>query len=246
MIMSILAVGLIIGSFLNVCIYRIPRKEEIVYTPSHCFSCGRKINWYDLFPVISYIILKGRCRHCNQKVSIQYPIIELSNGAAYMGILTVNGYNIETALLCILFSMLLVIAMIDYKYQIIPNGLVIAILVVAGIHLAYNYTNWLEYLIGFFAVSLLLLVVGILTNGKMGGGDIKLMAAVGLFLGWKLIILALFIGSIIGSIIGISLMVLKVIKRKQPIPFGPFLSLGIIISALFGEEIIAWYLQFFI
>lgn len=243
MIFLIFLLGTLIGSFLNVCIYRIPRKEDIVYTPSHCFNCSNPIKWYDLVPVVSYILLLGKCRHCKTKISLQYPIIELLNGAAYMGIFCIYGLSKETFIYSALFSILLVIALIDLKHFIIPNGLVIALTVLALINLALDYPNWLNYVIGFFCVSLILLGIAVITRGKMGGGDIKLMAAAGLLLGWQHILLALMLGSIIGAFIGIVLIATKVITRKQMIPFGPFLSLGIMLSVLFYEPLIFWYVH---
>lgn len=243
MLIFSLILGLLIGSFLNVCIYRIPRKEEIVYTPSHCFSCNHQLAWYDLIPVITYLRLGGKCRYCQAKISIQYPIIELSNGAAYMGIFAIYGLSIDTAFYCALFSILLVISLIDYKHYIIPNGLVIALMLLGIMHLFINPQNILQYIIGFFVASIILLLIAVITRGKMGGGDIKLMAAAGLLIGWQNILVALMLGSVVGSVIGITLIVLKIIKREQMIPFGPFLAVGIMVSAMFGDKIISWYLS---
>lgn len=242
MLIISLFLGICIGSFLNVCIYRIPRKEDIVFTPSHCFNCGSKIKWYDLIPVISYIILKGKCRHCKENISIQYPIIELSNGAAYMGIYCIYGLSVEMVLYSALYSALLVISLIDYKHYIIPNGLVVFIGFLGIINLVFDYNNWMTYLIGFFAVSIFLFIIAVVTGGKMGGGDIKLMAVAGFLLGWQKIILALMIGSIVGAIIGLVLIRMKVIKREQQVPFGPFLAFGIMLAAILGSNIIQLYL----
>jgi len=246
MLLISLILGLLIGSFLNVCIYRIPRKEEIVYTPSHCFSCGHQLAWYDLIPILTYIRLGGKCRYCQAKISIQYPIIELSNGAAYMGIFAIYGLSLETVFYCALFSILLVVAVIDFKHTIIPNGLVIALMVLGVGHLFIDPKNIFHYIIGFFAASLVLLLIAVITRGKMGGGDIKLMAAAGFLLGWQDIMLALILGSAVGAVIGVTLIILKVIKREQMIPFGPFLAVGIMVSALYGEAIISWYLSLII
>lgn len=241
--MIILLLGLSIGSFLNVCIYRLPKKQDIVFTPSYCNNCGSRIKWYDLVPVISYIFLKGKCRNCNEKFSIQYPIIELSNGAAYLGMYYLYGISEELFIYSALFSVLLVITMIDYRHHIIPNTTVVFILVLAVINIFLNNNNLVSYIIGFFIVSLPLLLIAYISGGKMGGGDIKLMAAAGLLLGWQKILLALMIGSIIGSVIGVTLIALKIIERKQMIPFGPFLSLGIFISSLYGDMLIKLYLN---
>lgn len=247
MLIYITLLGLLIGSFLNVCIYRIPRHEEIVYTPSHCMKCNTAIKWYDLIPVLSFLILKGRCRNCKTQLSYQYPLIELLNGAAYMGIFLLKGLTVETPFYCIVFSTLLVVTMIDYQYQIIPNGIVVFLLVVGFIHMFVMFfvhqTSPIYYFIGFFAVSVVLLLIAIVSGGKMGGGDIKLMAVCGFLIGWDRIILALMVGSIIGSLIGIAWIVTGFKKRNEPIPFGPFLASGIVVAMLFGELIINWYLS---
>lgn len=235
--------GLLIGSFLNVCIYRIPRHEEIVYTPSHCMACGHTLRWYELFPVFSYLTLGGKCKNCKIHISKQYPIIELINGLAYGFLYMYYGLSIDTVLMMALFSVLLVVFMIDYKTLTIPNGLVIFIGVLGVVNTFYHRDEWITYVIGFFAASLVLLLIAIITKGKMGGGDIKLMAVAGLVIGWQNILLALFIGSIFGAIIGLTLIALKVMDRKEMIPFGPYLCVGIMISALYGAQIIEWYLK---
>lgn len=239
----VLIIGLLFGSFLNVCIYRIPRMEDIVYTPSHCMQCQKRIQWYDLFPVLSWVILRGKCRYCKTKVSIQYPIIELINGLAYVGIYMLTGLTVQTLVLFILFSTSLVITMIDYRFQIIPNGIVIFLGVVGLLNLILFTHQYVNSIIGFFAISVPLWVIHIVTGGNMGMGDVKLMAVCGLILGWQNIILALMIGSIAGSVIGLSLIAMKKMTRKQQIPFGPYLCLGIMIAALFGDVIIDAYLR---
>ncbi len=241
MIIILLLYGIVIGSFLNVLIYRIPRKEEFVKTRSHCMKCGYQLRWYDLLPLLSYIQLGGKCRSCKTKISMQYPLIELLNGAAYLGIYLLLGISWWTVVSCVVFSILLVIFMIDLRHMIIPNGLIIALLVISVLWTIYD-GHYLNHIIGFFSVSLLLLLIAVITKGGMGMGDVKLMAVAGLLLGWQQILLALMIGASIGSIIGIGLIGFKVIDRKKPIPFGPFLTIGIMSAMLFGEPIISWYL----
>jgi leader peptidase (prepilin peptidase) / N-methyltransferase len=238
----VFVVGILIGSFLNVCIYRIPREEDIVYTPSHCMHCKKPIPWYDLFPLVSWILLRGQCRYCKAKLSIQYPLIELINGVAYVALLGIFGLNFQMGVLCFLFSALLVISLIDLRYQIIPNGIVIFLVCLGVADIVLNKPVLTDRMIGFFAVSIPLLIIHIITNGNMGMGDVKLMAACGLILGWQQILLALMIGSILGSVVGLTLIALKVMSRKQQIPFGPYLSMGILIAAVFGKEIINGYM----
>ena len=242
MIIIIFILGLLLGSFLNVCIYRIPRHQEIVYTPSHCMACGQSIKWYDLLPVVSYLFLRGRCRSCKEPVSIQYPLVELANGLAYVWIYFALGLTPRGIMTGILFSTCLIISLIDIQWMIIPNGVLFFLFIVGILYQLFFEKAMMESSIGFFAVSVPLLIIHIITGGQMGMGDVKLMAVVGWILGWQKIVLALFIGSVLGSIIGITFMVVKIIHRKQRIPFGPFLSGGILISALYGNQMIQWYL----
>lgn len=233
--------GITIGSFLNVLIYRLPRKEDFVMTRSHCMQCGYQLRWYDLVPLLSWVQLGGRCRSCKTKISIQYPLIELLNGAAYLGIYLYLGLSWWAILACGVFSVLLVIFIIDLRHMEIPNGLV-AVLLVIGVIWTYDSGDYRSHIIGFFAVPLFLLLLGAIAGQGMGMGDVKLMAASGLILGWQGNILALMIGAILGSVIGIGLLLAGAIERKQKIPFGPFLAIGIMTALLFGERLIGWYL----
>lgn len=241
MLLILFLYGIVIGSFLNVVILRVPKKESFTFDRSHCTSCGYQLRWFDLIPVLSYIGLRGSCRKCKEHISLQYPIIELLNGAAYVGIYYWMGLQWMTLISCLTFSILLVVFMIDYRHFIIPNGTVI-LLFLLGLVTTLLEGNYWNHIIGFFVVSGLLLIVSIIVPRGMGLGDVKLMAAAGLLLGWQRVILALMVGSIAGSLIGISLIVFKLKSRKDPIPFGPFLSIGIMVALLFGDLIINWYL----
>ncbi len=232
--------GIVIGSFLNVCIYRIPKKEDIVKINSHCMSCNYNLKWYDLIPLFSYIFLGGRCRKCKTKLSIQYPIIEGLNGILYVLVVAVNGFTIESLLYCLMFSALVTLSVIDFRTYEIPFGINLFILALGLIKLAMDYRNFLDYLIGFISVSGFLYLLYLLTKGRgIGGGDIKLMAVSGLMLGWKCNILALAIGCIVGSII--HLIRMKISKEDHMLALGPYLSVGIMIAALWGEALLQWY-----
>ena len=232
--------GIVIGSFLNVCIYRIPKKEDIVKINSHCMSCNYKLKWYDLVPIFSYICLGGRCRECKTKISIQYPLIEGLNGILYVLVVFVNGFTIESLLYCLMFSALITLSVIDFRTYEIPFGINLFILALGLIKLATDYRNFLDYLIGFISVSGFLYLLFLLTKGRgIGGGDIKLMAVSGLMLGWKCNILALAIGCIVGSIVHIIRM--KVSKQDHVLALGPYLSVGIMIAALWGDFLLQWY-----
>ena len=236
--------GIVIGSFLNVCMIRIPEKESIVTKGSHCVKCNYRLRWYDLIPLFSYLILRGKCRNCGEKISPQYPVVEFINGIVYVFIFLIKGIKIESLLICLLFSCLLTLSVIDFKTFEIPVGFNIFIAVLGVIKIVIDFGNILDYLIGALCVSLFLLILYAVSKGRaIGGGDIKLMAAAGLFLGWKNIILAFMLGCVLGACIHVIRM--KVFKEGRVLSMGPYLSMGIFISALFGNEIITGYLALF-
>lgn len=236
--------GIIIGSFLNVCIYRIPKKENIVTTRSHCMSCGYQLRWYDLIPLFSWLALGGRCRKCKAKISVQYPLIEALNGVLYLIVFLHYGVSIETLLYCLMASALLALSVIDFRTFEIPLGFNVFIAVLGLVRVLTDLTNWQEYAVGFFAVSVVLYIIYIITKGRgIGGGDIKLMAASGLLLGWKCNVLAFLLGCIIGSVI--HLLRMRLTKAEHVLAMGPYLSIGIYICALWGTRMIDWYLSLF-
>lgn len=236
--------GIVIGSFLNVCICRIPRKESIVRVRSHCESCGYQLRWYDLVPLFSYLFLGGKCRKCKAGISIQHPLIEALNGALYVLTFAVCGISVESLLYCLTGSALLALSVIDFKTYEIPIGFNIFIGILGIVRVITDLGNWMEYLIGFAAVSAFLYILYVCSKGRaIGGGDIKLMAACGLLLGWKKIILAFLIGCIVGSVI--HLIRMKLSGEGRQLAMGPYLSIGVIISALWGAEFITWYLHLF-
>ena len=236
--------GIVIGSFLNVCIYRIPKGESIVKVRSHCMNCGYQLKWYDLVPLFSFLFLRGRCRKCKQKISVQYPVIELLNGVLYCIVFAVYGVSVNALLYALLASALIALSVIDFRTYEIPVGFNIWILALGLIRIVTDYADWLDYAVGFLAVSMFLLLIYLITKGRgIGGGDIKLMAACGLLLGWKRIILAFVLGCIIGSVVHTARM--KISGQGHVLAFGPYLSVGVMIAALAGDPMIAWYLSFF-
>ena len=240
----IFLIGISIGSFLNVCIYRIPKKEDIVFERSHCMSCGNVLKWYELIPLFSFIVQGGKCRNCKTKLSVQYPLIELLNGLIYVWIFMAKGFQPESILFCICASVLIVISVIDWRTYEIPFGCNIVIGILGIVRVILDLAHWYDYVIGFFAVSGLFLIIYWITKGRgIGGGDIKLMAAAGLLLGWQNILLSLMIGSIAGSVIHLALM--KIQGKDRVLAFGPYLAFGIFISMLYGNDIITWYLGMF-
>ncbi len=233
--------GIVIGSFLNVLIYRIPKKENIVTTRSHCMNCGYQLRWYDLVPLFSYLALGGRCRKCKAHISAQYPVIEALNGVLYLIVFWKYGMSVDSLVYCLLFSALLALSVIDFRTYEIPVGFNLFILTLGLIHGAFHYTQWLDFLIGFLCVSVFLLILYYATGGRaIGGGDVKLMAVCGLLLGWKLIIFAFLLGCIIGSVI--HLIRMKVSGEGHVLAMGPYLSAGVAVAVLWGNEFLQWYL----
>jgi len=252
LILIIFTYGIVIGSFLNVCIYRIPLHESIALTRSHCMNCQSTLQKKDLIPVFSYIALKGRCRNCGTKISIQYPIIEFVNGLLYLVIFINRGlpfitdrtieFHFTTILYCLAASTLLVLSVIDFRIYEIPIGINYFLLVIGLIRVGLDYKNWSLYLIGFFIISTLLYLLYLFSKGKaIGGGDIKLMAVGGLLLGWKGILLAFVLGCIIGSVI--HLIRIKISHADHVLAMGPYLSIGIFIAMLYGDQLWSWYLR---
>lgn len=234
--------GIVIGSFLNVCIYRIPKKEDIVKTSSHCMNCGHKLAWYDLFPILSFVFLGGKCRYCKAKLSIQYPTIEALNGVMYVLIVRLFGVSVTSLLFAALVSALIVLAVIDERTMEIPLGINIFILIIGIAYTIIDRSDWVSHLLGAISVSGFLALIYLITKGRgIGGGDVKMMFTCGLFVGLGNILLALMIGCITGSVIHIIRM--KISKKDHVLAMGPYLAFGVLISLLFGEGIIRWYLS---
>jgi len=243
--------GAIIGSFLNVCIVRIPEKKSLVLDSSRCVCCGKRLGIIDLVPLLSFLWLSGKCRHCKVSLSWRYFVVELLTGLLFLLIFTRYGFEPQTLFYFILASLLVVVAFIDIKHRIIPNGLVMAGIATAlpanifGVNISF-----LEGLYGALAGGGILGVIALasillLKKEGMGGGDIKLMAMAGLFIGWQMTLLSLVMAVYLATIVILPLIVLKKLKRGDHIPFGPFLSAGVIMALLYGNEIMLWYLRCF-
>ncbi len=268
-IVAVFAVGLIIGSFLNVCIVRLPRGGSIVTPPSQCPRCQSGIKFYDNIPIISFLLLRGKCRNCGEPISWQYPLVELMNALFYVWIAHEFRLGGEAVLLMAFCSSLIVITFIDLDHLIIPDSITLPGMLVGlslapffmsplGDPLPFHLDNFLPhagpYLTGFLN-SLIGLVLGggpLLAIGwiweklrhveAMGGGDVKLMGMAGSFLGWKGALLTIMLGALAGSVVGVLLIVLKRHTMGKYIPFGPFLAVGAVASAFYGPDIISWYL----
>ena len=240
--------GMVVGSFLNVCICRLPKDESIVAPPSHCPHCLYQIRWYDNIPVVSYLLLRGKCRGCAAQISLQYPLVELLNGILTLFLFLRFGPTPAFAVFFLFCSALVVITFIDIEHQIIPDEISLSGIVVGFICSFFLQGNsWLNSLLGILLGGGALLLVAYAyqrVTGKdgMGGGDIKLLAMMGAFLGWKAVPFIIFVSSLVGSMVGISIMLLQKKDGKLAIPFGPYLAFGALLYIFYGKPLIRWYL----
>lgn len=238
--------GCIIGSFLNVCIYRIPQDSSIVFPASHCPQCRQPIHWYDNIPLISYLLLAGRCRRCGVSIPFQYFLVEALTGLLSL-FLYLRFPLVEYGIYFAFSASLIVVMFIDLKHKIIPDSISLPGMVIGFLSsFALSRITYVDSLIGLALGGGFLLAVSRLyyaatkTEG-MGGGDVKLLAMIGAFLGTKAVVATIFISSFVGSAVGLAIIFFKGKDRKYAIPFGPFLTLGAIIYLFWGESLISWY-----
>jgi leader peptidase (prepilin peptidase)/N-methyltransferase len=244
--------GLILGSFLNVCIHRIPEGSSIVHPPSSCPSCGKPIRFYDNIPVLSYIILRGRCRHCGKAISLRYPTVELLTGLASLALAIRFGPSIAYLLALAFFCALILVSFIDLQHQIIPDIISLpGILVGLGMSFTpWGLIPWTEAAIGAAVGGGSLLAVSWgykLLTGKdgMGFGDVKLLAMIGAWMGWRELPFIILLSSLAGIVIGGAALLIARRGLRVRIPFGPFLSLGAAILFFFGGVIKPVYFSLF-
>ncbi len=253
--------GTVIGSFLNVLIYRLPIGMDFKKGNSICTSCKHKLNWKDLFPLFSWIFLGGKCRYCKAPIPVRYPIVEALNGIAYVLVYlflcggdAIEGLTLKLVGYMIVMSALIVVSWVDFEHQIIPDSMWIAIFV-GGLFIVgdslMNGTftkDWIiSKVIGLFLVSGIFFIIAFVTQGRaMGGGDIKLMAAVGFVLGWKAVLISLFMGALLGVLFSVVRKLVSKKEMKGVIPFGPFLAMGSAACAFVGEWIFDSYFELFL
>ena len=244
--------GLCIGSFMNVCIYRLPNAQSISDPPrSVCPHCGGAIKFYDNIPILSYLWIKGRCRHCNNSISLRYPLVELISGLFALCAFLQFGLTLEALIYYVFIASLIVVTFIDIDHQIIPN-----VITLPGIPIFFLATfaipkiTYLESILGLLIGGGALYLVGwayylIKKEEGMGGGDIKLLAMIGALLGWKGVFFTIFVGSALGTFSGmIMILYTRLMNMKLRIPFGPFLSIGAIVYIFYGQQVIFWYFNF--
>lgn len=243
----VFAFGAIIGSFLNVCIARLPDGRSVVRPPSHCPNCQSFLAWYDNVPILSYLVLAGRCRTCRARISPIYPAVEILTGALAMALFLRLGPTLAFAGYFAFAAALIVITFIDLDHQIIPDVISLpGIAVGLAFSLLSPLVTPLDAILGVLVGGGLLLSIAWLYQAwrgqeGMGGGDVKLLAMIGAFLGWQSIFVTLFVGSVIGSVIGVAVMAYQRADSKLAIPFGPFLACGALVYLFFGDRILAYY-----
>ncbi len=244
----VFVLGLVVGSFLNVVAYRLPRHQSLAFPPSHCPDCGARLRPADLVPVFSWLALRGRCRYCGRPISPRYPVVESITGLLFLLVFVARGPGLGLVPGFVLAALMVAVAAIDLDLRIIPNPLTLCG-VVAG--LAFGLLGWSgvglwQALMGLVVCGGFLLVVGLAGRGGMGGGDVKLGAVIGAFLGWSTGLFGILLGFVIGAVVGLGLIVTGIRGRKDAIPFGPFLALGAVFSYLWGGRIVAAYLNLFV
>jgi leader peptidase (prepilin peptidase)/N-methyltransferase len=244
------AVGLVIGSFLNVCIYRIPRQESVVWPASRCTNCGRHLAWFENIPIVSWVVLGGRCRTCRAPISPAYPVVELVTGLVFAGGTAVYGLTpllfVRLAFACAL----IVLFAIDLRHQILPNVITLPGIVAGFLASWFLPPGWLSSAIGIVAGGGVLLAIAegyrrVRGHEGLGMGDVKMLAMIGAFLGWPLMLLTLVLASFAGSLVGVGLLVSKRGGMQAALPFGTFLALGALVAAVAGVPILTWYLSFY-
>ncbi len=242
--------GLLIGSFLNVCIYRLPRDQSVVWPASRCTTCGRPLAWYENIPVVSYLALRGRCRTCGERISLQYPIVELLTAAIIAGALAWYGPTPLFAVRAAFACAMLVLFVIDLQHQILPNEITLPGILVGLAASFFLEPGWRSALVGAVAGAGVLWLVGwtyerLRHQEGLGFGDVKMLGMIGAFLGWPLMLLTLVVASLAGSVVGLGLIAAQRGHLGSKLPFGSFLAIGAIVAALAGPDLVAWYASFY-
>jgi leader peptidase (prepilin peptidase)/N-methyltransferase len=242
--------GLAVGSFFNVCIHRLPRRDSIVRPASSCPHCGYVLRWFDNVPVLSYVLLRGRCRKCKAGISLRYPIVEIATAAVFVAHYLVFGPDIILVPRLVFASAMIVLFAIDLEHHLLPNVITLPGIVVGLLFSTMLPPGLVDALIGVVAGGGVLWLVGeayYRYSGQegMGGGDVKMLAMIGAFLGWQLMVLTLVLSSILGSVVGLLVIAFKRGGLKYALPYGTFLALAALVSSLFGRQIVDWYLGFY-
>src|SRR3954469_1515248 len=245
-----LAVGLVIGSFLNVCIYRLPRPESVTWAASHWPACSRPLSWYENIPLVSWLSLRGRCRTCRAPISAVYPIIEAITGLVFLAAYELYGLSPLLVARVAFACAMIVLFVIDLRHRILPNVITVSGILIGLIASLWLPPGWRSSLLGLLLGGGVLFAVGeayyrIRGVEGMGMGDVKMLAMIGAFLGWPLMLLTLILASFSGGIVGVGMIASGRGGAKAALPFGTFLAVGALVAAVAGQPIVDWYLGFF-
>ena len=243
-------IGACIGSFLNVCIYRLPRRESLMWPASHCTSCGRTLGWYENVPVVGWLALRGRCRTCGERISVIYPIVELLTALIFVAGYLIYGWTPLLAARLLFACAMIVLFVIDLQHQILPNVITLPGVVVGFLLSLMLPPGWFSSLIGIAAgAGVLFAIMEVYARARgfegLGMGDVKMLAMIGAFLGWQLMLLTLVLASFSGSLVGIGMLASRRGGMTTALPFGTFLAVGALVAAVAGEPLVAWYLRFY-
>lgn len=245
--MTLLALlGLAVGSFLNVCIHRLPQRKSVVSPGSRCPGCGYELRWYDNIPVVSYALLGGRCRSCQSGISIRYPIIEVITMAVFLAHYWIIGPDIILVPRLFFACLLIVLFAIDLEHHLLPNAITLPGIVIGLLFSLLLPPGIISAAIGTLIGGGSLWLIGeayYRYSGQegMGGGDVKMLAMIGAFLGWKLALVTLVFSSIAGALIGMVVLAIRRGGLKYALPYGTFLAMGALVASLFGDQIVEWY-----
>jgi len=244
------AFGLVVGSFLNVCIYRLPLQQSIVWPASRCTTCGRELSWYENVPVVAWLALRGRCRTCQTSISAMYPVVELVTGALFVGAYVLYGVSPLGFVRIAFGCAMIVLFVIDLRHRILPN-----VITVTGVPIGFALSlflppGWEESLIGLLVGGGVLFVIGeayyrIRGIDGLGMGDVKMLAMIGAFLGWRLTLVTLVFASFTGALAGAAVLVTGRGGMKAALPFGTFLAVGAVVAAVAGDQIFNWYVSLY-
>ena len=243
--------GLIVGSFLNVCIYRLPRRESINWPGSHCTACERQLSWYENIPVVSWLVLRGRCRTCRESISISYPLVELTTGLLFAAGYLIYGWTPLLVVRIAFACAMVVLFAIDLRHHILPNVITVPGIVVGFVvSLVLPAPGWKSSLIGLLAGGGILFAISeayyrLRGVEGLGMGDVKMLSMIGAFLGWQLMLVTLVLASFAGSVIGVGVIASGRGGMKAALPFGTFLAVGALTAAVVGDLIVDWYLGFY-
>jgi len=241
--------GTLFGSFANVCVYRLPQRLSIVFPGSHCPFCQEALRPWHNIPLLSYMLLGGRCATCKMAISLRYPLVELGNGLLYVFLYHHYHFSVQGMVFALLATALLIVSCIDIAHTIIPNAITLP-----GIVVGIGTSLWLtpvgvgNAVLGVLVGGGLFLLIAVLSlailqREGMGAGDIKLIAMIGALLGWHAVLVTIFLGAVLGALVGIVLMLLRRQGRKEPVPFGPFLAIGTLLTMVWGDTILTWYVS---